>query len=59
MLQAARVLIDCVRVLARTGDNVVSEVLRGCGTFTEWEHYPAEDVYDRDTNFTPFSLKDE
>ncbi len=33
-------------VLARTGDNIVGEVLRGQGTFTEWQHYPKGDVYD-------------
>ncbi|HSE77916.1 MAG TPA: hypothetical protein VLG66_07920 [Alphaproteobacteria bacterium] len=37
-------------VLAKTGDNVVSEVLRGVETFYEWEHYPPDDVYDRETH---------
>lgn len=42
---AAREVAECVRVLAKTGDTVVSEILRGAG-FYEWSHYPADDVYD-------------
>ena len=34
------------RVLARTQDNVVGEILRHQGTFFEWDHYPKGDVYD-------------
>lgn len=44
--QAAREVTLCTRVLAKTGDNVVGEVLRGAGPFFEWRHYPAADVYD-------------
>ncbi|MEX1060886.1 MAG: hypothetical protein WED13_07675 [Methyloceanibacter sp.] len=32
--------------LHRNGSNLVSEVLRGHGEFTEWEHYPSGDVND-------------
>lgn len=37
------------RVLAKTGDNVVGELLREETTFYEWDHYPAGDVYDGET----------
>ena len=50
MLDAGRALRVAEDVLARTGDNVVSEVLRGQGTFYEWEHYPKGDVYDHVTH---------
>jgi hypothetical protein len=33
-------------VLARTGDSVITEVLRGQGDFLEWDHYPEGDVQD-------------
>ena len=47
MARAARDARDSVRVLARTGDTLVGELLHGQGTFFEWEHYPKGDVYDR------------
>lgn len=34
------------RILARTGDNVVGELLRSHGLFREWDHCPNGDVYD-------------
>lgn len=37
---------ECERVLANTGDNVVSELLRGTLAFYEWDHYPQGDVFD-------------
>jgi hypothetical protein len=40
-------VLECVRVLEKTGDNLVGELLRGQGTFYEWNHYPDGDVYDR------------
>lgn len=46
MADAGYEVIDCYRVLAKSGDNVVGEVLRGQGTFYEWNHYPENDVYD-------------
>ncbi len=46
MLAAGEDVLECYRVLARTGDNVVGELLRGQGTFLEWDHYPKGDVYD-------------
>ena len=46
MAEAAREVLNCQRVLTKTGDNIVGEVLRGAGTFYEWRHYPQGDVYD-------------
>jgi hypothetical protein len=50
MAAAGRQVAECQDVLARTGDNIVGEVLRHPGTFYEWNHYPAGDVYDRRTH---------
>jgi len=46
MAAAGREALDCQRVLAKTGDSVVSEALRGSQGFYEWQHYPEGDVYD-------------
>ena len=46
MLAAGEEVIEIQRVLGRTGDSVVSELLRGYGTFYEWDHYPKGDVFD-------------
>jgi len=46
MAVAGTEIVECDRVLARTGDNVVGEALRGAGVFYEYDHYPAGDVYD-------------
>jgi hypothetical protein len=46
MRDAGRDALDCMRVLANTGDNIVGELLRDAGTFYEWNHYPDGDVYD-------------
>jgi len=40
---------ECYRVLEKGGLNVVGEVLKGQGAFYEMDHYPQDDVYDRDT----------
>jgi hypothetical protein len=50
MLAAGEDILECYRVLGRTGDNVVGELLRGQGTFLEWDHYPKGDVYDHATH---------
>ena len=50
MLAAGREIWNIHRLLAKTGDNVVGEVLRGNGTFFEWDHYPPGDVYDAETH---------
>lgn len=49
MLMAGAEVLECRRVLGNGGVNLVSEVLRGQGTFYEYDHYPADDVYDRET----------
>lgn len=46
MLAAGEKVLECVRVLGNTSDNVVGELLRDTGTFYEWNHYPDGDVYD-------------
>ena len=50
MAAAGREVVRCQEVLARTNDNIVGELLRHQGTFYEWNHYPAGDVYDRQTH---------
>jgi len=40
---------ECRRVLEKGGLNVVGEVLRGQGEFVEFDHYPADDVFDAAT----------
>lgn len=49
MSQAAEEVMEIHRVLAKTGDNVVGELLKNAGTFYEWNHYPDGDVYDAET----------
>ena len=46
MVEAGQEVVEVHRVLAKTGDNVVGELLRGHDTFFEWDHYPPGDVYD-------------
>lgn len=46
MAAAAEQLTEVYRVLSKTGDNVVGELLRGVETFYEWDHYPKGDIYD-------------
>lgn len=46
MLAAGKEIRENVRILARTGDTVVREVLRGVDACSEWTHYPAGDVSD-------------
>lgn len=50
MAEAGQEVLNVHRVLAKTGDNVVGELLRGQGTFYEWDHYPKGDVYDPETH---------
>lgn len=49
MLAAGKEVLECTRVLKKTGDNIVGELLRDAGTFYQWQHYPKGDVYDRDS----------
>jgi hypothetical protein len=46
MAASGREILDIHRLLAKSGDTVVGEALRGAGTFYEWHHYPPGDVYD-------------
>ena len=50
MAEAGEEVLEIYRVLAKTGDNVVGEILRNQGTFYEWDHFPPGDVYDRETH---------
>jgi hypothetical protein len=50
MAAAGDEVVDCVRVLAKTGDNIVGELLKTEETFFEWDHYPKGDVYDPETH---------
>ncbi|MGB1547173.1 MAG: DUF6969 family protein, partial [Alphaproteobacteria bacterium] len=50
MLAAGQEILECCRLLDKTGDNVVGELLRGHETFYEWNHYPKGDAYDSETH---------
>ncbi len=50
MAAAGDEILECYRVLQKAGANIVGEVLKGQGTFTEWNHYPEGDVYDSETH---------
>ena len=49
MRAAGQEITECYRVLAKGGLNIVGEVLRAQGEFIELNHYPDDDVFDRDT----------
>lgn len=46
LVDAAREVKTCQKVLAKTGDTVLTELMRGQGSVQEWRHYPQGDVYD-------------
>jgi hypothetical protein len=50
MSAAGVTAVNCIRVLSKGGQNLVGEVLRGNGEFTQWEHYPPDDVRDPETH---------
>ncbi len=50
MLTAGHEILECYRLLTKTGDNVVGELIRGHETFYEWNHYPEGDAYDPETH---------
>lgn len=50
MAAAGAEVVEIHRVLAKTGDNLVGELLKHNGTFYEWDHYPPGDVYDHETH---------
>lgn len=49
MHAAGQEILTCYRVLAKAGRNIVGEVLRDTEAFVELNHYPDDDVFDRDT----------
>jgi Domain of unknown function (DUF6969) len=50
MAAAGAEVVEVHRILAKTGDNIVGELLKNHGTFYEWDHYPPGDVYDHETH---------
>ena len=50
MAAAGAEALEVYRLLRKSGDNVVGEVLRGQGEFYEWDHFPKGDVYDPETH---------
>jgi hypothetical protein len=46
MANAGVKAVACISDLHARRSNLVVEVLRGSGDFTEWEHYPPDDVRD-------------
>jgi len=54
MHHAGLEILECYRVLKKSGLNIVGEVLRDSlnkgETFYEFNHYPDDDVYDRETH---------
>ncbi len=50
MVAAGEEVLDCHRVLAKSGANIVGEILPVNETFYEWNHYPEGDVYDHLTH---------
>src|SRR3546814_359503 len=50
MLRAGETVLECHRVLGKTGDNIVGEILKREGTFYEWNHYPKGDVFDHESH---------
>ncbi len=50
MVEAGEEVFECHRVLAKTRDNIVGELIKQHPTFYEWDHYPPGDVYDHETH---------
>ncbi len=50
MAAAGEEVVHWMQVLAKTGDNIVGELLRGQGRFYEWDHYPKGDIFDPETH---------
>ncbi len=50
MAEAGLEVLECHRVLAKTGDNIVKELLPREGTFYEYDHCPPGDIYDPETH---------
>lgn len=49
MRAAGLEIVECRRVLAKGGLNVVGELLRGAETFVEHDHYPQDDIFDAES----------
>ncbi|MCB1110156.1 MAG: hypothetical protein KDK64_04190 [Chlamydiia bacterium] len=49
MLQAGEEILAWNALLAKTGSDVVNEVLKGQGMFWEMDHYPIQDTFDQET----------
>mgnify|MGYP000650887436 CR=1 FL=1 len=47
MLSAAENVLDVQHALAESGKSIVSEILKGTSEFKEWDHYPENDVKDK------------
>jgi hypothetical protein len=47
MQDSAQVILETMRVLQNTDTNIVAELLKTTDKFYEWNHIPADDVYDR------------
>ena len=50
MAEAGQEVLNCYRVLAKSSDNIVGEVIKDHGTFYEMDHYPPGDVYDPESH---------
>lgn len=50
MLHAGVEVVECLRVLKKGGLNIVGELLKGQGTFYQFDHFPKGDVYDPETH---------
>jgi len=50
MAEAGAEVRNCMRVLAKSNENIVAELLRDSSTFYEWDHYPQGDVYDPESH---------
>jgi len=50
MHDSGAMVLECQRVLANAGYNVVNELTRFTENFTEWEHLPEKDVHDHQTH---------
>ena len=50
MAEAGHEVVECHRVLAKTGDNIVGEVLRDQDTFYEFDHCPPGDIFDPESH---------
>jgi Domain of unknown function (DUF6969) len=50
MFDAGQQLLNCYRVLAKSADNIVGEILKGSESFYEMDHYPEGDIYDPESH---------